>query len=212
MVASGLARGNVVAVWETPRMISDAVRDYCITKWGVPAKRQWFYDDIGNKVDVLKWTADATGEGVTIYVTIGASVRPVKGWDPKHRAELFIGLKPEADGVMQRLAMLAAYPATSGKAIDHGHTVTLDGPLWPGSQMRTFLILRQIEEILPALVLDDGLHVEFLQAVPIYDSELELKKTHGVPALLQRWREAGLAFWDPGREPESRPKGTGESL
>jgi len=205
MVAYGLVRGRLVAVWETYPMITEAVRDYCIKKWGMPVKRQWFHNDVGMTVDVFKWTPEATGEGVTTYVTVGASARPMNGWDSKHRAEFFVGLKPEQDGVMQRLAMLAAYPAMTGKAVDHGHTVTLDDPLWPGSEMRTFLILRQLDDVLPALLLSGGLHIEFLQVVPIHDSELQFKNVHGVTALFQRWRDVELAFWDPWRDPVPAP-------
>ena len=39
MVAYGLVRGRLVAVWETYPMITEAVRDYCIKKWGMPVKR-----------------------------------------------------------------------------------------------------------------------------------------------------------------------------
>ena len=65
-VAFKLGTGQLVAVWETARVISDAVRDYC-AKGGLPAKTAVFHNDIGDGVEELKWTADATGEGVTVY-------------------------------------------------------------------------------------------------------------------------------------------------
>ena len=62
-----------------------------------------------------------------------------------------------------------------------------DGPLWPGTEMRTFLVLRPLRDFLPALLLSDGLHVEFLQAVPLFDAERAFTEEHGGEALLQLW-------------------------
>lgn len=46
------------------------------------------------------------------------------------------------------------------------------------------------------------MHVEFMQAVPIFESELAYKARHGARELLEHWQESGVAFWNPGRVPE----------
>jgi hypothetical protein len=68
--------------------------------------------------------------------------------------------------------------------------------------MRRFLVLRPLGDLIPPLELPDGLHVEFLQATPIFDSELAYKSGHGAESLLRRWEESGVPFWDPNRSPE----------
>src|SRR2546428_13628101 len=68
-VAFKLGTGQLVAVWETARVISDAVRDYC-AKGGLPAKTAVFHNDIRDGVEELKWTADATGGGGTVHYKI----------------------------------------------------------------------------------------------------------------------------------------------
>ena len=63
--------------------------------------------------------------------------------------------------------------------------------------MRTFLVLRQSTEFLPPLKLPEGAHVEFLQAIPIFDAERRYKTVHGVDALLRLWENTGSRFWVP---------------
>jgi hypothetical protein len=68
--------------------------------------------------------------------------------------------------------------------------------------MSTFLVLRQIGEVFPALLLPNAVHVEFLQVVPVFESERRFKIVHGAEALLQRWEATGLQFWNPRRRAE----------
>jgi hypothetical protein len=89
-----------------------------------------------------------------------------------------------------------------GVRVDHGHTVPAGSPLWPGTDMTTLLVVRPVGEILPALTLADGVHVEFLQVIPIFESERRFKVAQGVDALLERWERAGMPFWDPRRKAE----------
>jgi len=77
--------------------------------------------------------------------------------------------------------------------------VTFPEPLWPGTQMRTFLILHPSEEIIDVIASKEG-HVEFLHAYPITQADLDLKTAHGLDALLLRWQEKKVPFWDPGRK------------
>lgn len=198
----------MVAVWVAFRCmvavrtmnVTGAVRDFYRAHWGEPSRLARF--EIGEfEIEAHKWAADANPEGVALYATVGASARPMIGRDPNHRAEFFVGLVPERDDVVSALAALGLYSAREGVALDHGHTVPADEPLWPGTAMRSFLVLRPLSNFLPPLDLPDGLHVDFLQAVPLFDAERAFKSVHGVEALLDRWEKAGVPFWNPERAP-----------
>jgi hypothetical protein len=49
------------------------------------------------------------------------------------------------------------------------------------------------------LDLSGDLHVEFLQAIPIFESERAFKAEHGADAPIHRWEAAGGRFWDRAR-------------
>jgi hypothetical protein len=174
--------------------VADAVRALYRANWGEPIRRAAFGDDV--LIEVEKWVA----EGVTIYATVGASNVPALH-DDRHRVEFFTGLTPERDDVALALGHLALYAVTGGDEVEHGHTVPMPGPLWPGTEMRRFLVMRPTGGFLDGLDLPDGLHVVFLQAIPIFDSERELAASIGADALIDRWSKATVPFWDPMRLP-----------
>ncbi|MFL5863686.1 MAG: suppressor of fused domain protein [Solirubrobacteraceae bacterium] len=176
-------------------MLADDIRDLYRAWWGQPARRAHFEVD-GFAIDVLKWDADTNPQGVTLYASVGASDRPLPGRDSGHRVEFFVGLLPAQDGIASPLAALGLYSVREGVALDHGQSVPAGGPLWVGSPMRTFLVVRPQDEFLPALELPNALHVEFLQAIPLLDRELEFKRKHGAESMLRRWEETGVRFWD----------------
>ena len=181
--------------------IHDAVRDAYRARWGDPCREAAFRTG-GHKVEVYKWDAASNGQGVDLYATLGASAEDMPGAEPGHRVEYLVGLQPGRDEIASALAGLGLFARREGQTVDHGHTVPADGPLWPGTEMRTFLVLRQMGEVLAALVFRNGVHLEFLQAVPVFDSERRFQVAQGTEALLQRWEAAGTPFWDPRRRRE----------
>lgn len=197
MVALRVAERSLVAV----QVIVEAVRDLYAARWGEPARKANF--QVGEfSVDIYKWSAESTPEGVNLYATAGASSWPMTGRTPGHRVEFFLGLLPAMDAVASPLAALALYAAREKVAVDHGHTVPGDGPLWPTTEMRRFLVMRPLGDIIQPLTLSDGTHVDFLQALPIYESEFAYKTEHGAEALLELWEQSQVPFWDPNRAPE----------
>ena len=191
MVADGGSRLNVL----------DAVRDVYRARWGDPSRQAAFRTD-SDQIEVFKWDAASNGLGADLYVTLGASAEDMPGSEPGHRVEYFLGLQPGRDDIASALAALGLFARREREVVDHGHTIPADGSLWPGTEMSTFLVLRQIGEILPALALPNGIHVEFLQAVPVFESERRFKVAHGAEALLRRWEATGTPFWDPRRSAE----------
>ena len=180
-------------------MMVGAVRDLYVARWGEPSRKAAFRV-AGLEVEVYKWNAEVNPEGVTLYATIGSSAHAVAGRDTKHRVEYFLGLLPPKT---PWLARLRRWPCTQTRGGGPGPTrVPTDGPLWPGTDMRCFLVLRPLSNVIPPLELADGMHVEFMQAIPIFESELAYKARHGAKDLLEHWQQTGVAFWDPGRIPE----------
>jgi hypothetical protein len=178
----------------------ETVRETCLALWGKPSRMARFEVEEFS-VEVLKWDPKANPENVALYVTVGASALPLPGLPPEHRIEFFTGLLPARDEVAGALAALSLYPAREGVRLGHGHTVPSSGPLWKGSAMSSFLITRPRSDLLPPIETEDGLHIEFLQAIPIFESERAYKKEHGVAALMECFSEAHTPFWDPQRSP-----------
>jgi hypothetical protein len=182
-------------------MITDAVRDLYIARWGQPSRKATFEVD-GLEVDIFKWSAEINSEGVNLYATIGASARPMAERNPDHRVEFFTGLLPARDEIASPLAALALYPWRNGVVLDHGHTVPADGPLWPGTEMKRFLLLRPLSDVALPFDLPGEMHIEFLQAIPILESEFAYMSGHSAEALLRRWQESHVQFWNSNRRPE----------
>jgi len=132
----------------------------------------------------------------------GMSTTSMSGQNPKHRLELFCGLLPEQDDVARPLAMLATYPAREETGLNHGDTVRLADPLWESTGMSAFLVVRPLSGFLPALELAGGVHVDFMQAIPLFESELTFKAVHGAEAMIRRWEALRVPLWDPRRAPE----------
>lgn len=181
-------------------MIRDEIEAHYRSLWGEPSRRARFSKGRA-AVDVLKWSASQTREGVTVYATLGASTigEPRIG----RRVEFYIGLAPECDDVAPALVDLTAKIDEDEPDIRHGHTISYPEPLWRGTRMKTLLVMRPPVSIVPMLKLRDGTHVDYLQAVPIYGSELQLKQERSPEGLLRAWQKRQVPFWDPSRrEPD----------
>jgi len=145
--------------------VYEAVRRQYREHWGQPSQRTQYEVD-GTQVAVYKWAADAHPQGVAVYATVGASSRAVPGRGKSHRAEFFVGLLPEQDEVGRPLADLILHAEREGVDLDHGQAVPTKGPLWPGTQMDSFVVVRPHPPALPPLS-HRGVSIEFLQAVPV---------------------------------------------
>ena len=177
------------------------VRDSCRERWGKPARTVRF--EVGKiSLDVLKWDARLSADNVVLYVTVGASSTPLSGRPFGQRLEFFTGLLRAHDEVANALAALAVHATRRGVALGHGNMVPSGEPLWPGSAMSTFLVARARPPI-PPIDTPDALHVEFLQAIPIYESERAYATENGVDGLLECWSEAHTPFLDPDRPPNA---------
>ena len=156
------------------------------------------------QIDVLRFGPD--GEGVTRYVTLGASRAPMN--DPASpvvdavagpRMELVLSVRARPDSVLRRLAMLAAAPAVDGVVLAPGMALELGEPLWDGARFSSVLVAEP-GGLIPDLELGDGRDpVRFCPVLPITDNEAAYKRVHGPAALEEAWLQAGTDLRDPAR-------------
>lgn len=164
--------------------------------WGPPARVARF-DKPGASVGVRKWEASERTGGVVMYATLGGATLAAAGHGAEHRYEYFVGLLPERDDVAATLALLA--PIGWTEALGDGHTVEVQGGLWPGTRMDCWLLAHPQVAVVPDLV-HGATHVRWLQAVPLYPAERTWKAVHGAASLWARWEAEGVPFWNPDRQ------------
>jgi hypothetical protein len=174
--------------------IEKKVRDFYLSRWEAPS-RQARFDVDRLQIEIYKWDKEASREGVTIYATIGASAYPLRGYGEGHRLEIILGLDPSHDEIASALAALGLYAVRENAVIGHGHTVPAGKPLWPGTRMQTFLLLNPRLSFVAPIEVDENVHVHFLQAVPIFETERMIVAELGVDELLNRWERDVVEFW-----------------
>ena len=171
------------------------ISSYYINKYGNPEREAEFVSPEGKKVKIYKWNEEQTGEGVTMYATIGASENI---GNDQSACEFFIGMTPAADNIVQALAEVALHGNGSDKVPSSGDTITLVYDLWEGTKARSFMF-SDGEELLSPMS-DGSKNIEFVQLVPLFDSELRYKKEHGEEALWKRFEAKEVPYWDSNRD------------
>lgn len=159
------------------------------------------------RIDVLRFGPDP--DGLVRYVTLGMARTPMA--DPAvglvaadgPRAELVLSVRTSprggSDGVVRRLAALAASPAIEGVVVAPGASLDLGEPLWEGARFRSVLVAEP-GGLVPDLDLGPGQQpVRFLPLLPMTPHEAAWKRVHGAAALQQSWLAAGIDLRDPGR-------------
>jgi hypothetical protein len=172
--------------------VSHAIRD----TWGEADRRAEFVDG-GWTIEVLKYEAASTPEGVVIYATASSGPSASGHW-----SEFILGLDTAHDEVAASLASLSLYTRSTAP-LHHGDTVPIGGPPWPGSAFDRFLVMQQVEPVLGPFDIDER-HVEFMTVVPIYPSELPTKASLGADGFLEELRRNGIAPWQGNRRALSR--------
>lgn len=171
------------------------IAGYYVSKYGDPERQAEFISSDGKRVEVYKWNEEQTGEGVTMYTTVGASESLGSG---QAACEFFIGMTPAADSIVHALAEVALNGNGSDKAPSSGDTITLAYALWADTDARTFMFTDG-DEVLPPISIR-GKKIKFIQLVPLFDSELQYKKEHGEEALWKKFEVNEVPYWDSNRE------------
>jgi hypothetical protein len=156
------------------------------------------------RIDVLRFGPD--GDGVTRYVTLGASRAPMT--DPASavvdpiagpRAELVLSVRGRPDSALRRLAVIAAAPAVEGIVLAPGTVVELGEQLWDGARFLAVLIAEP-GGLIADLELGGGRDpVRFCPVLPLTANEAAYKRLHGASALEEGWLHAGTDLRDPTR-------------
>lgn len=181
--------------------ILDEVKDHYSSVLG-PRYKVRHLSGPGQGVEVLRWEPEANPERVYLYATVGGSAQPIPDSDPTHRTELYMGLMPDAMDPAAALATAATHHILQGVEVSPGDTVSFDQPFMEGSYMTSLWVrLPRYADIVPPLVLADSTHVQFLMAIPLHSSEVAFIQKHGPEALMDRWTDEELPYWDPLRPP-----------
>lgn len=159
-------------------------------RYGEPDRTAEYKASDGRRVLVYKWRESRTGEGVAMYRTAGSATILRNG---NHGCEFFLGLTPEVDDVVEALAEVATTGAGRTSPPLSGDTVTLSFPLWKGTSMRS-LLFTDGTELTPRY--SDSTHqIDFIQLVPLFESELRYKKSNGEAALWRKFEEQQVPYW-----------------
>ncbi|MFD9908618.1 suppressor of fused domain protein [Streptomyces sp. NPDC059063] len=159
-----------------------------------------------DRVEVLRF-ADAGGEGIVRYATLGMSAQPMADptavlADPVKgpRAELILSVRgglADTDKVLRPLAVLAASPQVEGVVVASGASLDVGEPLWPGAPF-TSVLVAEPGGLVPDLELDAPMDpVRFLPVLPMTPNEAAWKRVHGAQALQERWLAKGADLRDP---------------
>jgi hypothetical protein len=170
-------------------------------KWGKATERRLF-DNPGISVEVLKWDKGRNPRGVTLYVSVGT---PLPAPGDGHVEEYMLGLDPDAFNAGWVLAALAGLRAQGRGRVGNGSVISFDEPLWSGTKMDSVLVMSSHNERDHNIAIGDGRHLSLLTVLPIYDGEHKVVKKYGADALLERWQQIDVEYWDPNR-PKSRLK------
>jgi Suppressor of fused protein (SUFU) len=179
--------------------IREVIRKHYVGRWAEPSRCAEFRRD-SRTVEVYKWDPQQTDEGLVLYATLGGSERPVGPLSPEHRVELFTRLLPEEDNIARYLSMLLLSSAPENPHLLDGHTINYQEPIWEGTEVSGFLILEPRVELIPQLQIG-GFHIDFLQVIPLFPSELIFKAKYGVEELLALWEKDEVPFWSMRRNP-----------
>jgi hypothetical protein len=165
-----------------------------------PSSGEKSFDSDGAEITVVRLPAPGADLSHHLYATVGGSRYPLPGAPDGHRLEFYAELVPDVSNIGRVLAVLAMYPIREGLALGDSHTVDIQRPVSALSLMHQVLLFRPSNEFLSPLVSKvSGIHVDFLQVVPVYESEVSFKQRHGLRALFKLWESAKVEFWNPGR-------------
>ncbi|MCB9617292.1 MAG: suppressor of fused domain protein [Sandaracinus sp.] len=160
-------------------------------------------------------------------VTDGLSAHPMPGAvadSGATRAELVLRLPPswpvghalkqsatEAAWPIDSLLMVAEYPHRYGAVLRLGETVAFDeppAPLHPSTKLAGWVLVPGVSLEGPCtLTRPDGRTIEILSLVALHRAEIELARTHGLPALMEAldWKNLSLVL-DPKRPVRAKKK------
>ena len=139
-------------------------------------------------IGVLEWPPGSSRLKVHFYATLGLHALINDGADPKHGFELFTGVKKGSNAFRRAFALMANDLVSEQITVGAGHIVSQDqGPIIEGLPFSSWLMLERFDDLIPTMRLQNGDHIAFLDATPIFQEEADCVRTHGLEALFEVW-------------------------
>ncbi|MEO5314421.1 suppressor of fused domain protein [Pseudarthrobacter sp. CC12] len=153
-------------------------------------------------IGLLEWPNESSKIGLHIYATFGLHAL-VHGNHPHghgHGFEIFAAVDAGTDEFRRAFAMMANDLIMDQTFLRPGETVTYENSrIIEGLQFTSWLMLESYDDLLPDLALNDGGHVVFMYATPIFREEAQYLRENGLEALFDVWEKDNPRLEDLGR-------------
>lgn len=167
----------------------DAVDAHYLAHFGGEPHYMRFVDTPG-KIGVLEWPKGTSRLRVHMYATLGLHALIHGPLARDHGFELFTGVSSGTDAFRWAFAVMANELVSDGIFVEHGHLVTPgDTRIIDGLPFSSWLMLERTDDLIPPLPLENGNHVVFLDATPVFAEEATYLKVHGLDGLFDLWNE-----------------------
>ncbi|MCU1555310.1 MAG: hypothetical protein JWM13_2796 [Arthrobacter sp.] len=195
-------------------MVVDELREH----YKAVAQGEPVYHDLhtraGASIGVFEWPKATNRLGVHFYASAGASNHGPGA--RRHAVEVFLGVKHGDAAVLEGFANMAISVLIGGGVPQHGSFISGNWKVIKGRNFTGWVLTERPDDLVPELQLQDGRHVVFLDALPVFPEEAEYRNGNRSEELFETWEEAGVKSWDldralpPGIPP--RPSGLGSWL
>lgn len=148
----------------------------------------WRFDNKPGTIGVLEWPKGTSRHRLHMYATLGLHALVPAPLNHAHGFELYTCVSSGSETFRAAFGMMANDLISDGTFLEPGHMVTLsNGHIIEGLPFRSWLMLERTDEFIPPLQLDNGHHVIFLDATPIFAEEAQRVKDHGLDGLFDTW-------------------------
>ena len=150
----------------------------------------WKFENQPGTICVLEWPKGTSHHRVHIYATLGLHALVPAPLNHAHGFELYTCVSSGSETFRVAFGMMTNDLISDGTFLEPGHMVTLStGHIIDGLPFRSWLMLERTDEFIPPLQLDNGHHVVFLDATPVFAEEAQRVKDHGLDGLFDLWDE-----------------------
>lgn len=150
----------------------------------------WKFDNRPGTIGVLEWPKGTSRHQFHLYATLGLHALVPAPLNHAHGFELYTCVSMGGEEVRAAFGMMANDLISDGTFLEPGHLVTPEkGRIFEELRFRSWLMLERVDDFIPPLQLDNGHHVVFLDATPVFPEEASIVKEHGLDGLFDLWDE-----------------------
>ncbi|WP_285248847.1 suppressor of fused domain protein [Pseudarthrobacter sp. efr-133-R2A-89] len=147
----------------------------------------------GRRMGVFEWPAGTTRLGVHLYASAGAGHYGEAHHG--HAVELFTGVKPGGQDVLEAFSTMALNVRDAGTVPQHGVFVAGDWKIIKGRGFTGWVLTERPDDFMPQLDLP-GVHVVFLDALPVFPEEADYRHGNRSDDLFDIWEAEEVKSWD----------------